>query len=91
MTEKSYLWDGTVTGDASLAPYNAQEFNIWMFSTFLSNNLTEGYVIPGYLDDLWVRGAGEGNYGVIVNAGAACFNNFLYILDEAVSLSQTND
>lgn len=89
MTEKSYLWDGIAAGDATLAPYNAQEFGTWMFSHFLSNNLTEGYVIPGYLDDLAVRGAGTGSYGVVVSTGAACFNNYLYILDEAVSIPLT--
>ena len=83
MTEKSYFWDGIVTGDATLAPYNAGEFNTWMFSAFLSNNITDGYVVPGYLSDLNIRSAGNTAHSVVIESGAVCANNVLYVLDSA--------
>lgn len=86
MTQKSYLWDGTVTGDAFYAPYNAEEFNRFMFMPVAQDLGTEAYVIPGYLDDLFCTWLGEGVDGVFINAGAAIVKNFLFIMDKALSL-----
>lgn len=89
MTEKSYFWDGTVTGDSSLAPYNAEEFNTWILSSFLSINGDEAYVIPGYLDDLEVISSGLSSHGIIIKSGAACFDNYVYISDESINIPIT--
>lgn len=79
MTERSYLWDGVVTGDASIAPYTAQEFLKYFSLTRSDNN--QG-VIPGYLGSLEPSFAGSSLAAVYVKAGAAIVDGRLYVLDE---------
>lgn len=57
MTEKSYPWDGIVTGDATIAPYNDDEWSdIW--SALLNFDRTQDGVVPtkraGYWGFLYV-------------------------------------
>lgn len=86
MTEKTFLWEGVITGDSVYAPYNAEELNA--FLTLPQNINDDGFVVPGYLNDLKV----EGDLGVIsssvyVKPGAALIKGFTYINTEVVSLS----
>lgn len=87
MTQVSYLWDGTVTGDASEAPYDKAEFNTFMFMlNSTDNTANEAYVSPNYLNDLRVYSTNTGMY-VTVDTGAALVGGrYAFILDEAVSL-----
>lgn len=81
MTERSYLWDGLVTGDATLAPYDASEFNKYLnsWATAYTNN---ALVVPGYLDSLEILAAGNSSYSSIrILAGAALVQNLLYVSD----------
>lgn len=81
MTERSYLWDGTVTGDASLAPYSAEEFLKYFTLTRSDNNAG---VIPGYLGSLAPAFAGDNLSAVYIKAGAAIVDGRLYVLDEDI-------
>jgi len=84
MTQKSFLWDGTSTGDAATyAPFNAAEFNEW--SSRQANPDGWGYVVPDYLNDLEVF-AGDGG-GIGIKSGAAFINNTLHINDSTVYLN----
>lgn len=88
MTELSYLWDGTVTGDASIAPYNKEEFNFYMFRPSITENLENSvYVVPGYLQDLWVKGTTAGSYVTIAPGAAIVGGNYLYVSDATVTLT----
>jgi hypothetical protein len=42
MTERSYFWDGTATGDASLAPYTNDEYSDFWADIFLRDRLNQG-------------------------------------------------
>lgn len=75
-----------IYGDATYAPYNATEFNTWMYSAFLANNVDAGYIVPGYKDDLAVASAGITAHSVVVKTGAACVNYALYTLDKDVTI-----
>lgn len=86
MTEKSYVWDHSATGDAAYSPYNAEEFNNFHFIPVISDATDVAYVIPYYADDLEVVLAGTGFHSVSVKAGAALVNNYFYIQDEATTL-----
>lgn len=81
MTEKSYLWDGTVTGDSTLAPYYAETFNAYMH---LHLNHDSMYVLSGYLNSLELI---RSEYSLTVKPGAALSQNVLYIQNEKVSFS----
>lgn len=48
MTQKSYFWDGTVTGDAADAPYDTDEFNSIFIGLLLTANRALEGVIPSY-------------------------------------------
>lgn len=86
MTERSYVWNGTVGGDATLAPYNRSEFNPYLFASLCSYG-SSTYVVPGYLDELRVDYSSDNIYSVTINSGAALIKNFLYVQDEPITLS----
>lgn len=86
MTEKSYVWDGVITGDATLAPYTKETFNKYAHLSLLSSSI-KNYVVPAYLNDLKVAPAGSYLMAVKIGSGAAVFNNYVYELDSDTSLS----
>jgi hypothetical protein len=88
MTEKSYLWDGTVTGDASEAPYDKDKFNTFMFLLQATDNvLNNAYTVPSYLNDLRTYSDETGMF-VIVDSGAAIMGGrYLFKSDTSVSLN----
>lgn len=74
MTERSYYWGGTTVGDASLAPYDNDEFtDIWR-KLFLHDRTAQG-VIKSNLNELAVSGAGS---PVTVATGAAVVDGNFY-------------
>jgi len=82
MTEKSYYWDGLITGDATLAPYTELAYHsMWrkMFSKYNS-----GGVIDSYLNELEVIGISQ---GVQVKSGAALVDGWFYENDDIFSVS----
>lgn len=94
MTELTYLWDGTTTGDATEAPYTATYFNRWAHVASASNDKNKVQVIPGYLNDLMPEAAGQSAYAaVIIRSGAAFVNNILYVNDQdkTFSIPQLSD
>lgn len=83
MTQKSYLWTGTATGDASLAPYSAAEFNRWFLTAHGLGHEQRFYIVPGYLDDLLIEPVAGSSYSsVIVRPGVVVFMNYVYVNDE---------
>lgn len=79
MTERSWMWDGTATGDATLAPYERIRFNTWFGGPYGNMTPTRVHVIPRYLNNLFVR-AVTGVVNVLtVNTGAAIVGNYVYI------------
>lgn len=86
MTEKSYVWDALVTGDASLAPYNKDEFNTFLFSG--SDGLLQplGNVVPNYLDNLQVTQGTGVSFSLTVKSGAGMVKNHLFVSTEDVTV-----
>jgi len=83
MTERSWLWDGTTTGDASLAAYDKEAFNTW-FAMTKAHNINKIFIIPGVYQDLYVEPLGSQSYSTVkVNPGAALFKDYIYISTEA--------
>lgn len=83
MTERSYYWGGTVTGDASLAPYTDDEFSDLWRLLFTSDPATQG-VISGYLNALAASGAVS---PVAINTGAALVDGKAYINDASLNVT----
>lgn len=52
MTEKSYFWQDSTVGDASLAPYDQEEFSEIFRCLLNYNNTAAATVISGYLNEL---------------------------------------
>src|SRR3990167_4816990 len=86
MAELTYLWDGTVTGDASAAPYDHAEFNPYFFAPHFSQS-NDVYVAPGEGGDLRVASGGATSSTIIVRTGQALLRGFLYTLDEDLSFN----
>lgn len=88
MTEISYLWDGVVTGDATSAPYDRDEFNTYIFMLQAPNRVeNRAFVSPNYGNNLRVY-SNDTAMSVTVDTGAAMIDGrFAYTLDTAVSLS----
>lgn len=71
----SAFWDGISTGDAALAPYDANnEFSAILSQLFSSDG--NGYVLPDYLNSLEVTQQGTPAAGVTVSSGAAFVKGF---------------
>lgn len=87
MAQTSYIWDGTVTGDASLAPYDKDNFGIYAFLPHIQDDdINTAYVVAGYLEDL--RVTGEVSSNVTVAPGAAIHGGkYLFVSDAEVSLT----
>lgn len=85
MTEKSYVWDGTVTGDSTLAPYYADIFNKYMHMHIYGGG-DVALVVPGYLDDLESLLSSN---SITIKSGAAFLKNFLYRQTDTVSFGFT--
>jgi hypothetical protein len=81
MTEKSYYWDGTAVGDASLAPYNELVYHENWYKLFSRKN--NGGVIDDYLNELAVTGVSG---GIQVATGAAICDGWFYENDNALTV-----
>ncbi len=82
MTERSYFWDGLVTGDASLAPYSASTWHD-ILEIILQRTNNQG-IVDGLLDELVVAGVAG---GVTVASGNAINSGSFY--ENGASLSVT--
>jgi hypothetical protein len=81
MTERSFYWANTATGDGSLSPYDNDEFSdIWR-KLFMRNRNTQGH-IEGYLSELEVTNP-SGNT-IRVADGAALVDGKFYENDANV-------
>jgi len=80
---KTYLWDGVVTGDATIAPYDKISFNRWFSAP--EQNMTGCMVVPGYLDDLLPEVVSYSR--VIVHSGAARLNDYIFINDAPINVT----
>jgi len=75
MTERSYFWGGTVTGDATLAPYDDDEFSdIWR-KLFTTDRSIEG-ILRGFLNELEV--SNPAGVTIRVKTGAAMVDGKFY-------------
>lgn len=89
MTETSYIWDGTSTGDATTAPYDGPEFNTYMLTPSTGEGDNYVYVVPEYLSCLRVYNSSIG-YTISVAPGAAIIGSkFIYVSDDIVNLNIT--
>lgn len=80
MTQIGGFWDGTTTGQATLAPYDALEFNKFFSKTIASHGA--GFVIPGYTaGDLKVAAQSPASAIVEVSSGAAYVKGFHFESD----------
>lgn len=84
MTEISLLWNGIITGDATLAPYDKELFNTYLAGIHV-DSLDQVYVVPGYLNDLEV--VENGSLGFSVKSGGALFGEYVYINSADLSFS----
>lgn len=88
MTETSYFWGGTATGDASLAPYDDDEYSDFWSLIFNSNRDIQG-VIPTsrtpYDNKLEVTNPAGAT--ARVNEGAALVDGKLYKSDAVVDFT----
>lgn len=75
MAEQSYFWGGTVTGDASIAPYSDDEFTDIYTLLFLKMRESAGVILE-YLNELSVTGAVS---PVTIGTGAAIVDGKVYI------------
>ncbi len=83
MTEKSYFFDGLLTGDASLAPYDADDFSLIETVKYLADPNFQG-VIGGYGNSLNVATSGGAN--ATIDTGAAIVNGKIYINNAAITV-----
>lgn len=83
MTERSLYWGGTTIGDASLAPYDNDEFSDILRKLFIADRTIHG-VVMGYLNELAVTGTAT---PVSVGTGAAFLDGNFYEADAAVTVA----
>lgn len=81
MTEKSWFWSGEVAGDATDAPYSADEFTDVMRKLLLKDRTDQGY-IEGFTNELVVSNP-AGNT-IRVATGAAVVDGNFYESDANV-------
>jgi len=81
MAWKSLLWNGVSVGDGIEAPYDKVNFNLWLAGPTLANS-DDGFVIPGYLNDLEVTPLTGAR--IKVNTGGALIQNYIFINDTPV-------
>lgn len=78
MTERSYFWDGLVTGDASLAPYTANTWND-ILEVIIQRAANQG-VVENLLNELLVSGIAVSvsvDTGNAINSGSFYENSLL--------------
>lgn len=83
MTEKSYFWIGTVTGDATIAPYDDEEFAS-IYDTLIKDNTRQG-VLPKYLNALLITN--PAGTTVRMASGAALVDGKLYTNDANIDFN----
>lgn len=81
MTEYSYHWDGTATGDVTLdrynAPYSSREHSdFWQF--ILQSYQDVGYVVPEYENELAITQTTPPSLAVEVDTGAVIILGKIY-------------
>lgn len=85
MTETSFPWPSTITGDASAAPYDHLEFSRF-FGKILASDAA-GFVIPAYANNLTVQASSPAAASVDVATGAAYVKGFFYENDALNTLA----
>lgn len=83
MTERSYYWGGTTVGDASIAPYDNDEFTDIFRKMFVKDRAIMG-VLDGYGNELVTTGAGS---PVTVDTGAAMVDGNFYENDAPLTVA----
>jgi len=86
MTERSWYWRGLITGDASLAPYNNDEWSD-NIRILLEADRTVASIIGGYLNNLQVYYASGTT--VYLFSGAAIVDGKLYVNTDNISFAIT--
>lgn len=84
MTEKSYFWGGTSVGDATLAPYDDDEFSDFIVNAIQYRREVQG-VIFGKDNNLEITN--PSGLTIQVDTGRAYVDGKLYVNDVAVSLT----
>jgi len=89
MTQASSPWDGILLGDATAAPYSANEWaHFWALRHGVGATFPNYGILPGTggatYPPLFVNAAGSANLNV--NVGAALVNGKIYETDAAVGL-----
>lgn len=93
MSETSRFWNGSSTGDASIAPYDANtEFAEWAERSFGATRNNSGVVTGTYsesaqLDPLQVTQNSPTGMSVLVNIGAALVDGTTYYNDAALTVT----
>lgn len=85
MTETSFPWADTLTGDASIAPYSHLEFSRFFGKIVASD--AAGFVIPQYANNLTVQASSPVAATVDVTTGAAYVKGFFYENDTLATLT----
>jgi hypothetical protein len=86
MTERSFYWDGLSVGDATLAPYTTNIWNVLIWKVLFQKDESVQSVIQDYLGELAVSGISG---GVQVATGAALVNGTFYENTTALTLNIT--
>lgn len=84
MTEKSYYWDGTVTGDATLSPYSEDDISDHWRKMFQSDRIIQS-VLAGYESELEVTN--PSGQTIRVAKGAALVDGKYYETDAAIDFA----
>jgi len=84
MTEKSYYWDGTITGDATLSPYSEDDISDHWRKMFQSDRTVQS-VLAGYGSELEVTN--PSGQTIRVANGAALVDGKFYETDAAVDFA----
>lgn len=86
MTETSYFWGGTTVGDATIAPYDDDEYSDIQRKMFTVNRAVQG-VLVNYLEELLVQN--PSGTTIRLNTGAAIVDGKFYEADADVDFSVT--
>lgn len=85
MTQTSFPWASTITGDASVAPYDHLEFSRFFGKLIASD--AAGFVVPQYANNLTVQASSPAAASVDVATGAAYIKGFFYENDALTTLA----
>lgn len=81
MTEISYFFDRITGGDATLAPYDTEDF-----SAVLSEIYGTDFVVGGYMNNLLVTSTGGADGSVWIYSGAAVCKGVFFETDDAFAI-----